>query len=275
MTENNPTRYVSHTETNKLIRAELKATFPGIKFSVRAGSGGGSTRITWTDGPAEATVEKVVGNYAGSQTDYTGDYTDPRTTTDAQGNPVHYGAGYIFTSRLLSPEMKAEGEMHAAKLMGIDHVNPEVSYTDDTANLHHVEQFIGFRIGNGWTFGDVIVRHVAGRLAELAYHGHDAQRVVEDRQRHADLEAATYKNVLEGTRSREAAQKAVHDLNDPLPPQGAFMDAETYAAQVSRKAAENAEDEEAAARLLLGDLLDSFDPLYGRAFDHLDAAHGL
>ena len=46
---------VSLTDTAKLIRATLKAKFPGIKFSVRSSryAGGSSIDVRWNDGPGQ------------------------------------------------------------------------------------------------------------------------------------------------------------------------------------------------------------------------------
>lgn len=60
-------RYISTTETAKLIRKALKAAFPGQKFSVRSSSyaGGSSIRVNWTDGPTKRQVEAICGNFEG------------------------------------------------------------------------------------------------------------------------------------------------------------------------------------------------------------------
>jgi hypothetical protein len=54
--------YETVTETAKKIRAALKAAFPAVKFSVRSESYsmGSSVNISWTDGPTEKQVEKIV-----------------------------------------------------------------------------------------------------------------------------------------------------------------------------------------------------------------------
>ena len=53
-------------DTAKLIRATLKAHFPGVKFSVRSDryAGGSSIRVDWRDGPGQETVQAVVAPYA-------------------------------------------------------------------------------------------------------------------------------------------------------------------------------------------------------------------
>lgn len=65
------TRYVSAVDTAKLIRAALKANFPGTKFSVRTDkySGGASVRVHWTNGPTKRDVEAVTSPFAGGSFD--------------------------------------------------------------------------------------------------------------------------------------------------------------------------------------------------------------
>ena len=53
-------------DTAKLMRATLKARFPGVKFSVRSEryAGGSSINVGWVDGPAQSAVEDVIRPYA-------------------------------------------------------------------------------------------------------------------------------------------------------------------------------------------------------------------
>lgn len=55
--------YLTTAQTAKLVRATLKASFPGVKFSVR--SDGSALRIEYTDGPTTKAVNSVVQAYAG------------------------------------------------------------------------------------------------------------------------------------------------------------------------------------------------------------------
>lgn len=51
------------------IRTELRASLPGVKFSVRSEkfSMGNAVRVSWTDGPRASEVRAIVGKYqAGS-----------------------------------------------------------------------------------------------------------------------------------------------------------------------------------------------------------------
>ena len=54
------------TEVAKIIREDLKTTFPGQKFSVRSSTfaGGSAIDVVWTDGPSYNEVNDVVAHYA-------------------------------------------------------------------------------------------------------------------------------------------------------------------------------------------------------------------
>jgi hypothetical protein len=126
-------RHISRTETANLIRAALKRTFPGVKFSVRSStySGGGAIDIAWMDGPTWAAVDLVVKQYESKRFDgmidmgYSVDHwllpdgsaivaRDPGTlgqrgTHTGANNPapagaelVHFGSGYVSASRKIS-----------------------------------------------------------------------------------------------------------------------------------------------------------------------------
>ena len=119
------TRCLSCAETAKLVRAELKAQFPGIKFSVRSEtySGGASIHIGWNDGPTEKAVEAVVGRYAGADFDGMTDMKTYREDTllagpDGTVELVSFGANYIFCRRGFSEVYRAKLEAEAAKYIG-------------------------------------------------------------------------------------------------------------------------------------------------------------
>lgn len=105
------TRYLSCAETSKLIRQALKEAFPGVKFSVRSDtySGGASIRISYTDGPQLADVEKVAhtfqGGYFDGMTDYKGGHVHA-----IDGKPVHFGADFVFVRQEIS-----EGHMNGVR----------------------------------------------------------------------------------------------------------------------------------------------------------------
>lgn len=63
----NGPKYLTCAETARLIRAALKARFPGQKFSVRSSnySGGASINVHWTSGPTEKEVGTVTEGFVG------------------------------------------------------------------------------------------------------------------------------------------------------------------------------------------------------------------
>ncbi len=97
------TVYVSVAETAKLVRAALKAAFPGVTFSVRSKSYsmGASISVRWTDGPTEKDVERITGEYRGATFDGMIDLKS-YVTREVNGQKVHYGADYIHTIRSYS-----------------------------------------------------------------------------------------------------------------------------------------------------------------------------
>jgi hypothetical protein len=106
-------KYLTVAETAKLIRAALKAEFPGQKFSVRSDSyaGGASIRVTWTDGPTVAAVEATAKMYEGAtfdgMTDMKSYKETPLAGPDGTVEQVHMGADFVFCTRELSDEFKA------------------------------------------------------------------------------------------------------------------------------------------------------------------------
>jgi hypothetical protein len=95
------TRYISCTETAKLVRKALKENFPGIKFSVKKSVGGSSIYVRWTDGPADLAVEQVVKFFEGATFD---DSIDLKSyvTVEMDGEEIHFGADYIICNRSMS-----------------------------------------------------------------------------------------------------------------------------------------------------------------------------
>ena len=131
------TTYLSCADTAKLLRANLKTAFPRVKFGVRSKvyAGGASINVDWTDGPCEAAVARITGQFAGGRFDASIDlafsvshWLSPdgtATVASSQGSAgsggyfgperewmpepeaklVHFGANYIFTSRKISPAL--------------------------------------------------------------------------------------------------------------------------------------------------------------------------
>lgn len=89
------TIYYTATETAKMIRAELKVKFPGVKFSVRKSS----SSCIWVSFNGTHLmgdlVNATVQNFRGA--DFDG-MTDSESTTyhELHGDRVHFGSRYIF-----------------------------------------------------------------------------------------------------------------------------------------------------------------------------------
>ena len=112
------TTYITATETAKLVRKQLKASFPEFKFSVKTSkyAGGSSINVAWTDGPAAPSVDEVIGHYCGASFDGMTDCKNHHNTLidgEPGGMPVevHFGNDFIFTSRTISPEFAAVVEV--------------------------------------------------------------------------------------------------------------------------------------------------------------------
>lgn len=98
-------KYISTTDTAKLIRKSLKEAFVGVRFSVISDkySGGSSIRIRWIDGPTTEQVDEIVGRFEGSYFDGSIDYKGSRFAMMG-GEQVHFSADFVFTTREHSDE---------------------------------------------------------------------------------------------------------------------------------------------------------------------------
>jgi len=141
-------RHLSAVETSKLIRGQLKAAFPRVKFSVRT-TDRGTIYVKWTDGPTSKRVEEIAGQFEGKGFDGMIDLeyhidgwllngaivgTRSRGTADSRGcvtawgmiaphddcELVSFGAGYIFTTRDHSAAFTTRLVEVVAKYWGLD-----------------------------------------------------------------------------------------------------------------------------------------------------------
>ena len=76
------TKYISTTDTAKIIRKVLKESFPGVKFSVCLVENGRTVRISWLDGPSTNKLGEMLsvfersGNYEPEFIDLKRGYSD-------------------------------------------------------------------------------------------------------------------------------------------------------------------------------------------------------
>ena len=111
----NGARYLSCAETAKALRVALGDGFPGVKFSVRSStySGGASISVGWTDGPRSAAVQRLTEKFEGATFDGMNDLKSHHEST-LNGEPVQFGADFIFCSRAISD---FEAKVTAARAM--------------------------------------------------------------------------------------------------------------------------------------------------------------
>ncbi len=83
----------STKETAQMIRAALKAKFPGTKFSIRTSyfAGGSSVDISWMDGPTSNAVNAVTGPYQGDGFDGMIDMSYSKSAIMLADGTVVYG----------------------------------------------------------------------------------------------------------------------------------------------------------------------------------------
>jgi len=89
------------------MRKALKASFPGLKVSVRMsrGTAYGNVSVRWTDGPSVDEVEAVTELFRGQGFDgWTDSTTYTQRTIEHGGQTWTSGVGLVLTSRDSSPE---------------------------------------------------------------------------------------------------------------------------------------------------------------------------
>ena len=112
-------QYLSCADTAKLVRAALKESFPGVKFSVRSSvySGGASINVSYTDGPTYEQVKSIVGAFEGSYFDGMTDYKGLNYSS-IDGQEVRFGADFIFVNRSFSVDLFTNLVADACKYYG-------------------------------------------------------------------------------------------------------------------------------------------------------------
>jgi len=99
------------TEIAKIIRKELKAVFPGQKFSVKTEyfSMGNAVRVSWIDGPTTEMVDSIVMKWQSGRFDGQTDYAySVKTGAVVDGEIVVSSVKYVTTRREYSDERKNE-----------------------------------------------------------------------------------------------------------------------------------------------------------------------
>jgi hypothetical protein len=161
-------KYISVVDTAKLVRAALKESFAGVKFSVKSSSyaGGASITIKYTDGPTSDQVEKVISNFEGSYFDGMQDYKG-QNYANLNGEKVKFGADFIFVNRKLSGPFLTGVSVDVCNEYGFDNaVSIFVSSYDDAAYVNDVSDNAD-SLKRGFTPSDIkrIIQCKAGEVS--------------------------------------------------------------------------------------------------------------
>lgn len=127
-------KHISLVETAKIIRGELKAYFPGIKFSVRSQNGmtWNSISIKWIDGPTESHINSIVSLFKGKRFDA---YTDSSEWIygEWEGEEIHFGSDYINCQRITSRVFVEKIVRQFCDRHGLDHDTFQIKGNDSYA----------------------------------------------------------------------------------------------------------------------------------------------
>ena len=146
---------LSCADTAKIMRAELKAAFPGVKFSVRSSlfSMGSSIDVKWTDGPTQKAVDVIVNGFAACSFDGRDDSTHYNGPMVIGGRRMDSGAKYVGTERRYSLAFFSAVAAHVASTYG-DAV-PEIKLESDGA-AYIPNNLRNYSDGNDATIADRI-----------------------------------------------------------------------------------------------------------------------
>lgn len=190
-------KYLTCAETAKLIRKDLKANFPGVKFSVRSDtySMGASIRVKYTDGPAEADVKAVTDKYVGAGFDgmidlkfYYSHYYNTKTGESCiascsgsgvsyesyenempEGDgwiPVSFGADHVFVSREITVEPMEIALAMVAKAWGFKADKSVVKDSEYSGAWIDLGAFVG--PGIDWHDSGVYANEISKIAGEIA-----------------------------------------------------------------------------------------------------------
>lgn len=185
------TIYKSPTETAKGIRAELKAAFPGIKFSVKTSyfSMGNSIDISWSFGPTTKAVDAITSKYCYGRFD---GMTDSSSTEDTlvscpDGEVRRLGgAKFVHTTR----NFKTKDGGYASEEAFLERVQRDICALQNVA-------FVGGNtdIYNGRTDGNY--HHTAQSVARRVISQNDLTRGYNGLVRVSNADAHSFEDRME------------------------------------------------------------------------------
>lgn len=152
-------KYLTCAETAKLVRAALKESFPGVKFSVKSKtySGGASITVGWINGPTSDQVDGIIKVFEGSYFDGMTDYKGIKYSA-INGEEVSFGADFVFTNRKYTAEFLQATLATTAAKYGVANTAEVVDsiYSGAWIKDNSYDRVIG-----NWTLGDAAMRAAA------------------------------------------------------------------------------------------------------------------
>lgn len=133
-------QYLSCAETAKLVRAALRESFPGVRFSVRSSvySGGASITVNYVNGPAYDAVKSVVAMFEGAYFDGMTDYQGYNYNS-LDGIETSFGANYIFVNREMTLDVMQPAVQAACEYYGL-----QMPTIKDGCNGAYIADFIDY-----------------------------------------------------------------------------------------------------------------------------------
>ena len=141
----------------KAIRSELKASFPGIKFSVRSDNfaGGDAVRVEWVNGPTQPAVESIVekyqyGHFNGMEDIY--EFSNKRADIPQ--------AKYVTASRIIERDLMLKAfedlKSHYEALRSVSDLNEYVTALDEYACSIVRKGFWHYDLTNGYCWSEYL-----------------------------------------------------------------------------------------------------------------------
>lgn len=160
------TQHIPTSEAAAMMKAALRAAFPGVAFSVRKGRGTGCwwLRVTYTDGPTSSVVQEITDRYTGRKFNAMTDGYDlkPDTLVQFDGEDLPRLVRYMVDGVIVQREMGPTGRAGVAAQVAA--IAPGLTGLDDTGHLSTEaltpEQAVALG-GAHYAYGPATVRDVA------------------------------------------------------------------------------------------------------------------
>ena len=159
-------KYIPAKEVAKIVRGELKAAFPATKFSVVTRDSS-AINVGWENGPTVKQVEAITDQYEGATFNSMEDLKEYHSSM-YQGEKVHFGADFIFTTRRYTQEVAESVAAQVKKDHGFDVVvtGGSFGYRVEAKSQEHWEDRITNQALSSWTEYPVVVEEVAPVVVE-------------------------------------------------------------------------------------------------------------